>query len=110
MSVRAAVALGIVATLAVAGFFAGAWLEVDPVSTSTAYFAYFFIPLWGLAAIIVIWCLVWWEIRRNRWRGLPAGSEERARLERLRADERARAERLRWEAEQRRLWRESRQR
>jgi len=55
MSVRAVVALGVVATLAVAGFFAGAWVDVDPVSTSTAYFAYFFIPAWGLGAITVIW-------------------------------------------------------
>jgi hypothetical protein len=110
MGVRAVVALGVVATLGAVGITAAFWLSTDFSSTSTAPLALLFIPAWGLGAITVIWILVWLRIRQSRWKGLPTGSEERSRLERLRADERARDERLRWEAEQERLWRESRQR
>jgi hypothetical protein len=104
------VALGAVATLVLIGLCIAFWVDVDPASSSTAYFAYFFIPAWGLGGLVVIWSLVLGTIRRIGWDKLPPGSEERARLERLRAPERDREERLRWEAEQERLWRESRQR
>ena len=98
MRARAVVALGFVATLDAVGICAGVWATTDFSSTSTAPLALFFIPGWGLGATIVIWLLVWGKISRMRREGLPPGS-----------DERARDERLRWEVEQR-LWRESRRR